>query len=118
MTVIGNALWVGGDFTSIMGQTYVSGVARFTVSGAAPPPIPVFGSFTPTIGPVGTSVTITGFGFTGATAVQFGGVSASFTANSLTRITATVPPGAVTGPITVVAPGGSVDSDTKKFHVA
>ncbi len=117
MKMIGNALWVGGDFTSISGQTYVSGIARFTIAGPVPPPVPALGSFSPTTGPIGTSVTITGFGFTGATAVQFGGVGASFTVNSLTRITATVPAGAVTGPITVVAPGGMVDSGAKKFHV-
>ncbi len=45
---------------------------------------------TPTSGPTGTSVTITGTGFTGGS-VTFGGVSATCTVNSATQITATAP---------------------------
>ena len=48
-------------------------------------------------------MTITGSGLTGTTAVQFGGVDAvTFTIDSDTTITATVPFDAVSGPITVV----------------
>jgi hypothetical protein len=67
---------------------------------------PTVKSFTPASGPVGTVVTITGTAFTGATKVQFNGVSATFTVNSDTKITATVPVGATTGKITVVNLGG------------
>src|SRR5437867_1801570 len=75
----------------------------FTVTTA-----PTITSFTPTSGPVGTSVTIHGTGFTGATSVKFGGVAAtSFTVNSATQITATVPVGAVTGRISVTTSGGT-----------
>lgn len=119
MFATGNALWVGGYFTSISGVS-ASGVARFTLSGTPPPPAPAISSFTPTTGPVGTPVTITGFGFTGTSDVQFGSVSAglgNFTVDSDTQITATVPDGAVTAPITVVAPGGTANSGTKQFHV-
>jgi hypothetical protein len=63
-------------------------------------------SFTPGFGPVGTTVTITGSAFTGATKVQFNGVSAVFTVVSDTKITATVPAGATTGKITVYTAGG------------
>ena len=38
---------------------------------------PTITSFTPTFGPIGTSVTITGTNFTGATSVTFNGVSAT-----------------------------------------
>jgi len=70
--------------------------------------IPVIKSFTPTNGPVGTQVTITGSGFIGATKVTFGGVKAtSYTVNSGTQITATVPTGAITGKIAVTTPGGT-----------
>ncbi|MGH2576895.1 MAG: IPT/TIG domain-containing protein, partial [Actinomycetota bacterium] len=55
----------------------------------------------------GTAVTITGTAFTGATAVRFGGVRASFVVNSATQITATVPVGAVTGKISITTPGGT-----------
>src|SRR5437867_6389 len=67
-------------------------------------------SFTPTTGPTGTSVTVSGTNFTGATAVLFNGVSASFTVSSATAIQATVPAGATTGPLTVTTPGGTATS--------
>ena len=68
--------------------------------------------FSPPKGPVGTQVIISGSGFTGATAVRFNGKSATFTVNSDTQITATVPTGATTGPITVTGPGGRGTSTT------
>jgi len=72
---------------------------------------PVILSFSPTSGPVGASVVITGNSLTGATSVAFGGVKAtSFTVNSYTQITATVPTGAKTGKIGVTTPGGSATS--------
>ncbi|MGH9842948.1 MAG: Kelch repeat-containing protein [Blastocatellia bacterium] len=56
----------------------------------------------PTSGGVGSSVTITGTNFTGVSAIRFANnVPAQFTAGSATSITATVPAGAVTGPITL-----------------
>ena len=69
-------------------------------------------SFSPPSGPVGTTVTITGVSLTQTTGVTFGGVSATFTVNSDTQVTATVPTGAVTGPIVVVTPGGNARSAT------
>jgi len=67
-------------------------------------------SFSPTSGPVGTQVTINGTSFTGATKVTFGGVKATFTLNSDTMITATVPTGAKTGKIQVTTPLGTATS--------
>jgi hypothetical protein len=61
----------------------------FTVTTSAPPP--VITGFTPTRGFPGTVVTISGNNFTGATSVTLGGKAASFTVNSNTKITATVP---------------------------
>ena len=70
-------------------------------------------SFSPPSGPVGTSVTITGASFTGATRVTFGGVKATtFTVNSDNQITATVPAGAKTGKVQVTAPTGAASSAT------
>jgi hypothetical protein len=77
---------------------------------------PVVSSFTPTSGSAGTSVTVTGSGFTGATAVKFNGMSATFTVNSDTQVTATVPAGASTGPIAVTTPAGTGTS-TASFTV-
>ena len=61
----------------------------------------IVASFTPTSGSVGSSVTISGSGFSGATDVSFNGTSASFTVDNDGQITATVPVGATSGPITV-----------------
>jgi uncharacterized repeat protein (TIGR03803 family) len=72
---------------------------------------PTISSFSPTSGPVGTDVVITGESFTGATSVTFGGVNAtSFTVDSSSEITATVPTGAKTGKIGVTTPGGTATS--------
>lgn len=69
-------------------------------------------AFTPASGPPGISVVITGTNFTGATAVAFNGVAASFTVNSATQITATVPAGAAPGPISVTTADGPAMSTT------
>ena len=73
---------------------------------------PTTSSFAPTSGPVGTGVTITGSHFSGATAVAFNGAGASFTVDSDTQITATVPDGATSGAISVTTPGGTASSST------
>jgi hypothetical protein len=55
-----------------------------------------------------TTVSITGTGFTGATAVQFGSTSAkSFTVNSASSITAVSPKGKRTVDVTVTTPAGT-----------
>lgn len=65
-------------------------------------------SFTPTSGPVGTSVSIFGSGFSPTASqdsVTFNGVAAIVTAATSTTLTTTVPTGATTGVIRVTAPG-------------
>jgi len=75
--------------------------------------VPQIKSFTPTSGPIGTSVVITGSGFAGAIHAHFGGVLAtSFTVDSDTRITVTVPSGAETGKVSVCTPGENAQSAT------
>jgi len=73
-------------------------------------PVPSIDSFTPTSGPVATNVTITGINFSGATAVAFNGIAASFTIDSSTQIRASVPAGATSGKITVTNSIGSGQS--------
>ncbi|EEF62305.1 DNA/RNA non-specific endonuclease [Pedosphaera parvula] len=91
----------------------VATVLRAKVDGAVAPTIT---SFSPGSGTVGASVTINGTGFSSASAVAFHGTSASFTVNSSTKITATVPGGATSGTITVTA-GGGVATSSSSFTV-
>ena len=81
---------------------------------------PVVGGVSPAVGLIGdgTTVIITGIGFTGATAVDFGTVAAgSFTVNSDTQITATSPmesAGAVYVTVTTLG-GTSANSSADQF---
>src|SRR5579872_129296 len=69
--------------------------------------LPQLLSFTPTSGPVGTQVTITGVSLTQTSGVGFGDYNpAQFTVNSDTQVTATVPSGAKTGPVGIQTQGG------------
>ena len=73
-------------------------------------PVPAVSGVAPSEGPAagGTSVTISGTGFSSATAVDFGaGNPASFSVISDTEIDATSPPGSSTVDVTVVSPGGT-----------
>jgi len=72
-------------------------------------------SFTPTSGPIGQSVTLTGMNFTGATAVSFNGMAATFTVVNSTTITTIVPIGATIGTISVTTPGGGTATSTPVF---
>ena len=72
---------------------------------------PTITGFAPTSGAVGTSVVLTGTDLSGATGVSFNGTAAaSFTVNSATQVTAVVPAGASSGPITVTTPSGTASS--------
>ncbi len=83
---------------------------------------PSVSKLAPKTGPAagGTSVTITGTAFTGASAVHFGVAAASFVVNSSTSITATAPPGtAGSADVTVTGPGGtSATGKTDVFKYA
>ncbi len=90
------------------GNLAVSGDFAFTTLS---PVQPVISAFTPTSGPVGTPVTITGSNFTGATSVAFNGVVATgFTIVSANQIRANVPAGAATGKISVTTATGTATS--------
>src|SRR5207245_6169552 len=87
-----------GTTNGPIGVTTAGGTATSASAFTVNTP-PTISSFTPASGPVGTSVTISGNNFSGATAVKFNGVSASFAVNSATTIQATVTASATTGPI-------------------
>jgi uncharacterized repeat protein (TIGR03803 family) len=71
---------------------------------------PQIKSFTPTSGPVGTVVTITGVSLTQTTRVSLGGKTAAFTVISDKQVTTTVPAGAKTGKIAIATAGGTATS--------
>lgn len=75
-----------------------------------PSATPTVASFTPASGAAGTLVTVAGTNLSGATSVRFNGVPAAFTPGSSTRLTATVPSGASTGPISVTTAAGTATS--------
>lgn len=80
-----------------------------------PTPMPAVTSFSPTSGRAGTVVTITGSNFNPNTAaanlVEFhNGATAVVTAATITTVTATVPAGAVTGPVKVTSWGNQATS--------
>ena len=95
-----------GKLTVVTGAGSGQSAATFKV-------LPKLTSFSPGSGIVGTSVTITGSGFTDVTAVKFNGHAAStWTRDSSTQVTAMVPLGATTGKISVTTAGGTTTSAT------
>jgi len=90
--------------------TTPAGTATSAANFYAPP---IINGFTPSHGVVGTIVTLTGTNFLGASAVQFNGLNAtSFTVVNNGSIQVSVPSGAQTGPIKVIAPAGSYTTVT------
>lgn len=71
---------------------------------------PTLGSFSPTSGPAGTNVSVSGTNLDGTTSVRFNGAAADFSVSSSTHLRATVPAGATTGGISVTTPHGSASS--------
>ncbi|MBX7219551.1 MAG: hypothetical protein K1Y36_06370 [Blastocatellia bacterium] len=68
---------------------------------------PQITGISPAAGPAGSPVTLTGVNLDKVTTVQFNGTVASFTIDSASQITATVPKGATTGPVTAGSPTGT-----------
>jgi DNA/RNA endonuclease G (NUC1) len=87
----------------------VASALRNRVDGQTNPP-PIIFAFSPTNGAPYTNVVITGTNFGSALAVTFNGVSAAFSVDSGTQITATVPTNASSGPISVTTQSGTAIS--------
>ena len=82
-----------------------SAPARLTVTFA-----PSITGLVPNYGATNDSITISGLLFTNVTGVNFNGVGANYTVNSSTNLTAVVPPGASSGPVSVTTTGGTAAS--------
>jgi uncharacterized repeat protein (TIGR03803 family) len=96
----------GGKISITTAGGIGTSAASFTV-------VPSISGFSPTSGPAGTSVVITGHSFTGTTHVTFGGVAAtSMQVINDAQVDALVPNGAITGKIAVTTPGGTATSST------
>ena len=92
-------------------QGWINATQAISVIGQPVPP--VISEFTPTHGQVGSSVTINGDHFAGVTSVTFNGVAAlQFNIVSDQEVTATVPPGASTGPIIITNAAGADTSES------
>jgi hypothetical protein len=116
ITAVAPARSAGSVTVTVTHPTGTSNGLTFTYVAAA---LPVVSAVAPGSGPTagGTGVTITGTGFTGATAVRFGGTSASFTVNSATQITAVAPagsPGAAA--VTVTTPVGTSATPPEAYY--
>jgi gliding motility-associated-like protein len=109
-TTVPTGATTGTITVAVAGNTATS-ATNFIVT----PPLPTVTSFTPTSGPVGTTVTITGTNFDPIAInniVAFNGTTAVVTASTTTSITTTVPTGATTGTITVTVSGNTATSAT------
>lgn len=115
----GCTFWYTGEYydahpTTKADDDWLTRIGSFTLPGcgsstATPPSI---SGFSPGSGPPGTSVTITGSGLSGASSVTFNGTSAVYNVASNTQITATVPSGATSGPISVTTSAGIATTST------
>ena len=115
-----------GIAITLLGSTQTVTIAQARCGAAGPDVnaasiLPVVSSITPVQGPTigGTVVTVTGSGFTGATAVNFGSnPGTGVTVTSPTTLTVISPPhSAGSVPVTVTAPSGtSSTSGTFNYH--
>ena len=115
----GNLGTVDITVTTAGGTTAISAADKYTY---VIPPVPTVTGVSPNSGPIpgGTSVSLTGTGFSGATAINFGPNNPAifYTIKSPTLITVTSPAGVLgLNDITVTTPGGtSPASAADKFN--
>jgi len=102
-----NGILYGDTFTGGTGGTCRCGTF-YSLNSQLPP----YAALVPNSGKVGNTIGILGQGLTGTTAVSFHGTTAAYQVVSDTYLTATVPKGATTGPITVTTPAGPLVSQS------
>jgi len=99
--------------TTLGGPSATSSADQFTYTAPAAPVVRVV---SPSAGPAGTTVYITGTALTGTTAVNFGIATATFVKISDTLVRATAPSGTGTVHVTVTTAGGvSATSSADQF---
>ncbi|WP_158664919.1 putative Ig domain-containing protein [Pseudomonas sp. SWI44] len=108
------------SFTLTVFDSFTPATVNYSITITGGPTVT---SLSPTSGSTsgGTSVTISGTGFTGATGVAFGGNAATFSVNSDTSITATTPSGSAgTVPVVVTTAAGSsvINGNSQYTYVA
>lgn len=93
----------------------LTGVMMAAMVASAFAAAPSIASFTPNNGAVGTAVTINGSNFDPdpqKDTVKFNGTTATVTSATTTKLVATVPNGATTGPVSVTTAAGAATSST------
>jgi autotransporter passenger strand-loop-strand repeat protein len=116
----GTATTLAAGMTTIMASVSgISGSTTLTVTAVSA--LPTVSGVSPASGPAagGTTVTITGTNFTGATRVSFGGTAATgFHVNSTTSLTATTPAGSAGQSVDITvttAAGTSATNESDRF---
>ena len=99
----------GGTSRHAAADHYTYTAPRPAITGVSPPSGGTAG---------GTTVTITGTGLAGATAVRFGAAAATITADSATQVTVTSPPGTGRVDITVTTPVGTSPASQGNYSYA
>ena len=107
----------GFNFFSEVDPAVATYLKNVVDTGTGPNAPTVITSFSPTFGPVGTTVTLSGYNFGSSPVVEFDGTAASsVTVVNANTLTAVVPTGATTGNITVTGTGG-MDTSASEFTV-
>ncbi len=95
------------------GGNYPSQGAVFSLDIGLPKPTPMLSGLYPSSGGAGLKVLLWGNYLLGATSVTFNGVpAAGIKVTSVQSVTATVPAGATSGPVTITTPNGSFTTTT------
>lgn len=102
-------------FDAITNQSTAIYLKNLVDTGTGPNTPTVITTFNPTLGAVGSTVTISGFNFSSPT-VSFNGTPAALVSSSANSITVTVPTGATSGFIEVTGANGS-DTSYEPFTV-